>query len=92
MGWVLGEKDLVVDVDISPDAGGRVSFMELEKDIGAKLQKTVKTPSGFHCYLQYEEDEVKLHKTLKEYPASNSLPKAASAPSPGASFALMGGR
>lgn len=51
----------------------------------------MKTPSGFHCYLQYEEeDEVKLHKTLKEYPGIEFLTKGSQCAIPGSIIRVDG--
>jgi hypothetical protein len=71
-GWILGKRDLIVDVD----PRGEESFEALQDDLveiggqEAKLTKTVKSPRGFHCYVRLPDgfDGGKLSSTLKKYP------------------------
>ena len=67
LGWVLSEKDLVIDID--PRNGGSASFEKLADQFGS-FHNTVKTAGGgFHIYLtipqKYEGSKFK--KNLKEY-------------------------
>lgn len=86
LGWVIGENDLVVDVD--PKNGGENSFKHLIKDLKLELHPTVMTPSGgFHVYLSLPEDEIgkSFRKTLKKYPGIDFLTKGAQCVIPGSS-------
>lgn len=90
LGWVLGDLDLVVDVD--PKNGGQESFKKLQDfldihDPLLQLNPTVVTPSGgFHVYLKlpdkYKGQSFK--KTLnKEYPGIDFLTKGSQCVIPG---------
>ncbi|RTL05707.1 hypothetical protein EKK58_07390 [Candidatus Dependentiae bacterium] len=76
-GWILGKRDLVIDID--PKNGGEKSFKKLLKETGLDLDPTVVTPSGgFHIYTKIPKDVVgkKFRKTLnKEYPGIDFLTK-----------------
>ena len=55
IGWVLGEGDLIIDVD--PQNGGFESLERLENEIGCRLSRTVTTPSGgFHSYFHWPHE------------------------------------
>jgi len=82
VGWVIGNDNLVIDVD--PKNGGGESFDKLLIFLqiaqpGLDLQPTVQTPSGgFHVYLQIEQRQqgAKLRKSLsKDYPGIDFLTK-----------------
>jgi len=76
LGWVIGEDDLVIDVD--PRNGGDKSFVKLVETLGIKLEPNVFTPSGgFHVYLYIPATKVgiKLKKTLKDFPGIDFLTK-----------------
>lgn len=80
IGWVLGENDLVVDID--PKNGGNESFNKLRSYVSSNddfsFAPTVKTPSGgIHIYLTLgEHDYDSFKKTLnKEYPGIDFLTK-----------------
>lgn len=71
LGFVLGDTDLVVDVD--PKNGGEDSFKKLLVDLDIELEPTVVTPSGgFHCYLSCPGG-MSLKKTVKTYPGIDFL-------------------
>ncbi|RTL03532.1 hypothetical protein EKK58_12755, partial [Candidatus Dependentiae bacterium] len=76
-GWVLGKRDLVIDID--PKNGGEASFEKLLSETGLELEPTVITPSGgFHIYTKIPKDKLdkKFRKTLnKEYPGIDFLTK-----------------
>lgn len=76
-GWVLGEQDLVIDVDTRGFEGDVNSFDALEKDLEVVFNKTVKTPGGFHCYVVLPEGVVSsnLHGGLSKYPGIDFLGK-----------------
>lgn len=65
VGWVLGDGDLVIDVD--PRNGGDEAFFRLCKNLNINLFPTVLTPrGGFHVYLKCSSTEgFPVH--LKEY-------------------------
>lgn len=86
LGWVLGDRDLIVDVD--PRNGGNESFLLLEKELNAKIDKTVKSIGGFHCYLKYGGG-LKLRKMLKEYPGIDFLTKGNQCVIPGVASSWM---
>lgn len=69
IGFLLGDKDLVIDVD--PRNGGSESLDQLILDTGYDFFEecpTVYTGSnGYHFYLQ-KSDEIKFREELKEYP------------------------
>ena len=69
VGFLLGDKDLVVDVD--PKNGGDKSLKELIKDLDYDFFEhcpTVQTGSkGYHFYLK-KSDEIKVSETLEQYP------------------------
>jgi hypothetical protein len=74
LGWVIGDDDLVIDVD--PRNNGEDSFNKLLKDLDLKLEPTVLTPSGgFHIYLyipkKYQNRSYK--KNIKKYPGIDFL-------------------
>lgn len=76
LGWVIGEGDLVIDVD--PRNGGDESYAKLEEDLKFEFAPTVSTPSGgFHVYLSTPEkyNDKKFKKTLKKYPGIDFLTK-----------------
>lgn len=87
IGWVLGERDLVIDID--PRNGGDESFKALLRDLNIDLIPTVITggvyeecPSkdGKHIYLTIPESYTgyKFRKVLnKEYPGIDFLTKGA---------------
>lgn len=60
LGFRLGQRDLVIDVD--PRNGGKKGIKKLELDCGAKLRKsypTVKTGSGgWHIYIRFRKDQI----------------------------------
>lgn len=74
IGWVLGESDLVVDID--PRNGGLDSWGMLCADLdllSMVSEATVKTPSGgVHIYMS-KPPEMKTRKTLKDYPGIDFL-------------------
>ena len=75
LGWVLGERDLVIDID--PRNKGTASFEKLAAKLsGEGLLETVKTAgSGFHVYLTIPQKYAgrKLKKKLREYPGIDFL-------------------
>ena len=74
IGWVLGDSDLVIDVD--PRNGGDKSFASFLKDMKVYFQPTVLTPSGgFHIYLTIPElyQGRKFYKLLQDYPGIDFL-------------------
>ncbi len=85
LGWVIGDGDLVMDVD--PRNGGDESFERLQKDLDIELEPTVTTPSGgYHCYLKIPHKYRKylLRKTINdEYPGIDFLTKGAQCVIPG---------
>lgn len=76
LGWVIGEGDLVVDVDVKNGSKGLESFKKLQKIVGP-IDKTVMTPSGgFHCYLTYDFEKYgELRGKLRQYPGIDFLSK-----------------
>ena len=63
LGWVIGDCDLVVDVD--PKNGGAESFKRLVEDLNLKLEPSVNTPSGgFHIYLKLDKPYSNLKKNV----------------------------
>ena len=63
LGWVIGDCDLVVDVD--PKNGGDESFKRLVEDLNLKLEPSVNTPSGgFHIYLKMDKPYSNLKKNV----------------------------
>jgi hypothetical protein len=78
LGWVIGEDDLVIDVD--PRNDGENSYKKLLKDLKLKLEPTVFTPSGgFHIYLSIPKKYIKnsFKKNIKKYPGIDFLTKGA---------------
>ena len=80
IGWVMGEEDLVVDID--PRNGGLESFQKLKEFLskyGEQIEETVTTPSGgLHIYYSIPEKYVgrSFRKTLKkQYPGIDFLTK-----------------
>lgn len=81
LGWVIGDQDLVVDVD--PRNGGDKSLRKLLNalrvdDPFVTLPRHVTTPSGgFHSYLSLPDDMVDMtfRKTLKRFPGIDFLAK-----------------
>jgi hypothetical protein len=77
LGWVLGENDLVVDVD--PRNGGDKSYDKLLKNLKINLEPTVNTPrGGFHIYLKISNKYAgkQFKKSLnKDYPGIDFLTK-----------------
>lgn len=72
-GWVLGDKDLVVDVD--PRNGGDEAFFRLCNDLNVQLLPTVLTPrKGWHVYLKCE-NSVNLVKKINKYKGIDFLRK-----------------
>ena len=74
LGWVISEKDLVIDVD--PRNGGEDSFKHLVSDLKLDLEPTVLTPSGgFHIYLYVPDKDIgkSFKKNLKKYPGIDFL-------------------
>ncbi len=70
--WRLSNNDLVIDID--PRNGGTESFAKLQKDLKINLIPTLITPrKGFHIYLKISEPNLKIKKTLKEYPGIDFL-------------------
>jgi hypothetical protein len=68
IGWQIGFKDLVVDVD--PRNNGDKSWAKLCERFNLDLTPTVKTPrGGYHYYLKIPEkyNDYSFKKTLKEY-------------------------
>ena len=85
LGWVIGEDDLVIDVD--PKNGGDVSFQKFLKDLKLELEPTVTTPSGgFHIYLTIPKKYTgkSFKKNVKKYPGIDFL-------SQGAQCVIVGG-
>lgn len=83
LGWVIGNGDLVIDVD--PRNGGDDSFKKLKKDLklNGELEPTVFTPSGgFHVYLNVDKDKddedlKSFKKNVKKYPGIDFLTQGA---------------
>jgi hypothetical protein len=78
LGWVLGEEDLVIDVD--PRNDGNMSFIKLTTTLRSPIYKTVTTPGGgYHCYLKIPGefvDKTKAYrKTINMYPGIDFLTK-----------------
>ncbi len=75
LGWVIGNGDLVIDVD--PRNGGDDSFKKLKKDLklNGELEPTVFTPSGgFHVYLNVDKEGASsFKKNVKKYPGIDFL-------------------
>lgn len=88
LGWVLGDNDLVIDVD--PKNGGDKSYEKLLDNLSIELIPTVKTPSGgFHIYLEIPKKWIsnKFKKTLPNYPGIDFLTKGSQCVIPGSSVA-----
>ena len=74
LGWVLSEKDLVIDID--PRNKGSASFEKLTDQGGGVAGDTVKTAGGgSHIYLSIPQSYkgCKLKKQLKDYPGIDFL-------------------
>ena len=74
LGWVIGEHDIVIDVD--PKNGGEESYKALLKDLELDFEPTVLTPSGgFHIYLSLPEkyQEKAFKKNVRKYPGIDFL-------------------
>jgi len=83
LGWVIGDGDLVVDVD--PKNGGDESWSKLCSELGLDLEPTVNTPSGgFHIYLSCPIGSYK--KNLKKYPGIDFLTKGSQCVIPSSSI------
>lgn len=54
LGFSIGEKHLVVDVD--PENGGMKSYKKLEKIIGKYKPNTISPSGGFHIYFKLPKD------------------------------------
>lgn len=80
IGWVLGEEDFVIDVDVKRKDGMK-SLEKLWKDIGEKYEPTVVTPSGgLHIYFRIPEElqGSRLRRKLeRQYPSIDFLSKGA---------------
>lgn len=77
LGWVLGEDDLVIDVDPRNFKNGVDSFEKLKELLGLKLTPQVLTPSGgFHIYLS-RSDGMSLRKKIRDFPGIDFLTKGA---------------
>jgi hypothetical protein len=91
LGWVIGDGDLVVDVD--PKNGGEDSFNKMLDDVLVteqdllRMSPTVRTPSGgFHIYLKLPNscNGARFRKTLnKIYPGIDFLTKGSQCVIPG---------
>jgi hypothetical protein len=90
LGWVIGDNDIVIDVD--PKNGGDKTFEKLQKDLGIDLFPTVKTPSGgFHIYLKFKREEGFVYrKTMRQYPGIDFLTKGSQCVIPGSEVAEKG--
>lgn len=76
--WILGDQDLIIDVDVGSEKQGLESLHLLEQDLGVSFDKTVKTPSGgYHIYLQVSDhiDTTQFPKTIPAYPGIDFLRK-----------------
>lgn len=76
--WILGDQDLIIDVDVGAEKQGLESLHLLEQDLGVSFDKTVKTPSGgYHIYLQVSDhiDTTQFPKTIPAYPGIDFLRK-----------------
>ena len=73
--WILGDLDLVVDVDIKDGGKGADSFKRLIADLDITLTPNVRTASGgWHCYLRLPA-AMPLAIALDEYPNVDFLSK-----------------
>ena len=79
--WVLGENDLVIDVD--PRNGGLASWEKLCSDYNINADATVCTArNGFHIYMQ-TTGQTPIKKKLSDYPGIDFLSKGSLAVIPG---------
>ena len=79
IGWVMGNNDLVIDVDLHKEGDTLDGFSQLQKDIGCELAPTVATAGGgYHIYMKIPDgyDGMKFRRSLnKEYPGVEFITK-----------------
>lgn len=73
--WVLGDDDLIIDIDVKNGSPGGESLWYLEEKLGVMFNPSVTTPSGgTHIYLK-KPSHIKTNKTLPDYPGIDFLRK-----------------